>query len=205
MKLAGGAFIAVDGPSGVGKSTLVGLLADELERGDLKVVRTKEPTDSNLGKLARHGTREYGELALACLVMADRYHHLDQLVRPAVSSGSIVVCDRYVPSTLVLQQMDGIDPEFLWALNQYADPPDLMIMLSGSPETSRERALQRGIYSRFHAGDAEAEHRLYQQVGVHLRQADWTVLQRTIGEESAAEVLEGLLPQILEHLARRSG
>jgi hypothetical protein len=73
------------------------------------------------------------------------------------------------------------------ALNQYATPPDLTIILSGNPELSRQRAFQRGIYSRFHAGDAEAEHALYQQVGRELEQADWNILQRTVGEESAAE------------------
>jgi thymidylate kinase len=89
------------------------------------------------------------------------------------------------------------------ALNQYATPPDLTIILSGNPELPRQRALQRGIYSRIHAGDAEAEHALYQQVGRELEQADWNILQRTVGEESAAEVLADLLPQILTYLPQR--
>ncbi|MEV8372612.1 dTMP kinase [Kribbella sp. NPDC056861] len=203
MTPASGGFIAIEGPSGVGKSTLVGLLTEELRQRGLRVVSTKEPTDSNLGKMARNGTREFSELTLACLVVADRYHHLEQTIRPAISDGAIIVCDRYVPSTLVLQQMDGIDPGFLWALNQYADPPDLTIVLSGNPELSKRRALQRGIYSRFHAGDAEAEHALYQQVSQELEQANWNILQRTVAEESAAEVLADLLPQILDHLPER--
>lgn len=204
MTSAPGAFIAIEGPSGVGKSTLVGLLAEELQRRDLTVVRTKEPSDSKLGDMARNGTREFSELTLACLVVADRYHHLEQTIRPAIADGAIVVCDRYVPSTLVLQQMDGIDPGFLWALNQYADPPDLTIVLSGNPELSKRRALQRGIYSRFHAGDAEAEHALYRQVSRELEHANWNVLQRTVAEKSASEILIDLLPQILDQLPERS-
>lgn len=203
MTPAPGAFIVIEGPSGVGKSTLVGLLTEELRRRDLTVIQTSEPTDGALGQLARNGTREFNGLTLACLVVADRYHHLEQVVRPAIADGTVVVCDRYVPSTLVLQQMDGLDPGFLRALNQYADPPDLTIILSGNPELSRQRALQRGIYSRFHAGDAEAEHALYQQVGRELEQADWKILQRTVGAESAAEVLADLLPQILTYLPQR--
>jgi dTMP kinase len=63
------------------------MLHTELARSGLPVAATREPSDSALGKLARHGTDDYQGLVLACLVAADRYHHLEHDIRPAVHAG----------------------------------------------------------------------------------------------------------------------
>ncbi|MEU6071861.1 hypothetical protein ABZ864_47440 [Streptomyces sp. NPDC047082] len=47
-------------------------------------------------------------MAMACLVAADRYHHLAQEIRPALQRGNVVLCDRYIASSLVLQVIDGL-------------------------------------------------------------------------------------------------
>jgi dTMP kinase len=132
------------------------MLHTELARWGLPVAATREPSDSALGKLARHGTDDYQGLVLACLVAADRYHHLEHDIRPAVHAGWIVICDRYVPTSLVLQRIDGIEPAFLTELNQYADQPDLTIVLTGHPEQEAARLQDRGPYSRFHQGGSAA-------------------------------------------------
>jgi dTMP kinase len=102
-----GRFIVVDGPSGVGKSTVTTLLAQRLSAAGHDVLTTGEPSNGPIGELARGGTNDYRGLALACLVAADRYHHLAVQVHPALAAGRVVVCDRYVPSSLVLQHLDG--------------------------------------------------------------------------------------------------
>ena len=147
-----GFFAAIDGPSGIGKSTLTGLVADRLTAHGCSVTATKEPTATPLGSLARFGTDDYQGLTLACLVAADRYQHLEHEIRPALQAGRIVLCDRYIASSLVLQRLDGVSPEFVWQLNQHADRPDLSIILSGDASSARERAEKRGLYSRFHRG-----------------------------------------------------
>jgi thymidylate kinase len=68
-----GLFVAIDGPSGIGKSTITSLLADALSARDCQVLATKEPTATPLGSLVRFGTDDYHGLTLACLVAADRY------------------------------------------------------------------------------------------------------------------------------------
>jgi dTMP kinase len=118
-----GLFVVIEGPSGVGKTTVTELLHTELASRGLPTVATREPTDSALGKLARQGTDEYRGLVLACLVAADRYYHLEHDIRPALRAGYVVICDRYVPTSLVLQHIDGVEPHFLARLNQYADRP----------------------------------------------------------------------------------
>jgi thymidylate kinase-like protein len=65
--------------------------------------------------------------ALACLYAADRYHHVETEIRPRIEAGAIVITDRYIPSGLVIQRFDGVDPELAGhILNQltFFTPPD---------------------------------------------------------------------------------
>lgn len=149
-----GRFISIDGPSGIGQSTVSALLRSALESRGVPTVLTAEPSASPLGDLARYGTHKYRGMALACLVAADRYWHLEREIRPALRLGRVVICDRYVPSSLVLQRLDGVDQPFLWSLNQAAERPALAVILTGEPERSYQRASQRGTYSRFQRGVA---------------------------------------------------
>jgi dTMP kinase len=78
--------------------------------------------DGPIGLLCRELTETTTGHALACLYAADRYHHLEAEVRPNTNAGRVVISDRYIPSALVMQRFDGIDPAFLWQLNASAQP-----------------------------------------------------------------------------------
>lgn len=203
-----GFFVAIDGPSGIGKSTLTGLLADRLTAHSCSVVATKEPTATPLGSLARFGTDDYHGLTLACLVAADRYQHLEHEIRPALQAGRLVLCDRYLASSLVLQRLDGVSPEFVWQLNQQADRPDLCIILSGDALRARERAEKRGLYSRFHRGGqvvSMAEAALYTTVATELTEHGFAVLTHDIGTQTPSEVAQILAAAILARLEDQAG
>lgn len=86
---------------------------------------------------------------MACLVAADRYHHLITDIRPRLAAGAIVICDRYVASSYVLQRMDGVSLEFIDAINDGADVPDLAVILTAAPEVAADRIYRRGSYGRF--------------------------------------------------------
>jgi len=198
-----GFFAAVDGPSGIGKTTVTALLHQQLTDRGLPVLAMKEPSGSPLGALARQGTEDYRGLVLACLVTADRYHHLEHDIRPALETGQVVLCDRYLPTSLVLQRIDGVEPSFIWQLNRYADVPDLTIILTGHPEPSRTRAEQRGTYSRFHRGGTPAglvEDRLYRDVTHQLTAAGHAVLHHEVEDESPEAVAGVLFDAILERI-----
>lgn len=146
--------------------------------------------------MARAGTHDFQGLALACLVAADRYQHLDREIRPALGRGAVVVCDRYVPSSLVLQTLDGVDTQFARQLNQHAQPPDLTVILTGTPECTRERARARGASSRFHRDDSSrhaTEDRMYRALVAELRDDGWDLLHHDIGVEPATEVAHFIL------------
>jgi len=203
-----GCFVVIEGPSGIGKSTVTTMLRDALTKRGFPAVATKEPSDSALGKLARQGTDEYRGLVLACLVAADRYYHVERDIRPALRAGYIVVCDRYVPTSLVLQRMDGVDTTFVEHLNQYAEPPDLTVILTGEPQQSAKRAEDRGIYSRFHRSGQAArvvENRLYRDVAQQLADAGRPVLHHEVEKQSAEAVTAVILNAVLPLLDKRSG
>lgn len=202
--MSSGFFVAIDGPSGIGKSTVTAALARELAARGLAVLATKEPTATPLGSLTRFGTDEYHGLTLACLVAADRYQHLETEIRPALAAGAVVVCDRYVASFLVLQRLDGVPPEFLWVLASHADRPDLTVILTGDPTRSRARAEQRGLYSRFHRGGPEAgvtETQDYRAIAGELEAAGYAVLVQDIGRQTPDEVAAALASSVLARLA----
>jgi dTMP kinase len=200
MSARRGLFVAIDGPSGVGKSTITSSLADVLSTHGYPVLATKEPTATPLGSLARFGTDDYHGLTLACLVAADRYLHLEQEIRPALSGGQIVLCDRYVASSLVLQGLDGVPADFVWQLNQHADRPDLCVILIDDAACARNRAERRGLYSRFHRGGYQAglaEAALYATAAAELARHGFDVVTHDIGSQTPSNVAERLATMIL--------
>ena len=116
-------------------------------------------------------------MALACLVAGDRHHHLAAEIRPALAAGQIVICDRYLPASLVLQRMDGISWDVILQLNQGADQPALAVILNGAPAVIAARLAARGRHSRFERqpGSSQTESDLYTDTAARLAQAGWPV------------------------------
>ena len=102
-----GFLVAVDGPNGVGKSTLIGAVEIKMKLLGYRVYITKEPTNTELGKFVRKFSENHFGTSLACLVAADRYEHIVSELVPELQKGSLVITDRYILSSLILQQMDG--------------------------------------------------------------------------------------------------
>lgn len=197
-----GVFVVVDGPSGVGKSTVTVRLADRLTHAGHAVVATREPSDGPIGTLARGGTHTYRGPALACLVAADRYQHLDTVVRPALDAGQIVVCDRYLPSSLVLQSFDGVPQAWVWHLNRYVERPDLTVLLTGDPDRCRERAAARGLSSRFH-GTVVDEVGRYRAVAGQLTDAGYRTVSYDVREQTPDQVARALVELVRPVLRER--
>lgn len=173
-----GALITIDGPGGVGKSTVAQLVATALQDRAIAVHSTVEPTHTPLGKHIRAATETYRGMALACLVAGDRHHHLTTEILPALRAGRVVVCDRYLPSSLVLQRLDGLGPEVIWQLNAGIYVPDVAVLLNAQHSVIAERLHTRGAHSRFERqpGSSRAESDLYHQAAAQLRAVDWPVL-----------------------------
>jgi dTMP kinase len=102
----GGLFLAFEGGDGAGKSTQVRLLAQALRALGREVTVTRQPGGTELGAAIRdlvlHGDH-VSPRAEALLFAADKAHHVDQLVRPALARGEVVITDRYTDSSVAYQ------------------------------------------------------------------------------------------------------
>ncbi|WP_435610791.1 dTMP kinase [Streptomyces sp. C10-9-1] len=150
MTVHPGVFVTVDGPSAVGKSTTVAELGRLLVDRRRRVHTTTEPSTSELGEFTRAKANHIHGRALACLVAANRYEHIEVELGPLLKAGETVVCDRYLASNLVLQQLDGVPEPFVLALNRHILLPDLAVILTADPASIAARLAERGKRHRFH-------------------------------------------------------
>lgn len=127
-----GVFIVVEGPDRCGKTFHAKALIQKLQGDGYNVLHTAEPTDGPIGKEIRRCLAPGHTLSperLQILFSADRALHLAETVEPALQEGKIVVCDRYIPSTLAFGEAAGVDPSWLYELNKNFIQPDYTIYL----------------------------------------------------------------------------
>jgi len=143
-----GYFIAFEGGEGAGKSTQEALLAQSLLEAGHAVVRTREPGGTPAAEQIRHIvlSPEFEGLdprAEALLFAAARGEHVARIVRPAIERGYVVICDRYLDSSVAYQGYGrDLGPEHvrdlsLWATHDLV--PDLTIVLDVSPQVGLSR------------------------------------------------------------------
>ncbi|MEV0949776.1 dTMP kinase [Promicromonospora sp. NPDC050249] len=189
-----GYFISFEGGEGVGKSTQSRLLGDWL--ADLtgrEVVLTFEPGGTALGKELRaavmHG-QDMGARAEALIYAADRAHHVETVVRPALARGAVVITDRYLDSSVAYQSggrdLPGHEVEHLslWAAKGLR--PDITILLDLEPAAAAARragADGKGALDRLERAGLE----------FHTRVRD-TFLQRAAADPERWVILDAALP-----------
>jgi dTMP kinase len=97
---------------------------------------------------ALHGDREYGAEVMQLLYVANRYERKRDMVR-WLEDGVVVVCDRYVASSIAYGEAQGLDPLWLGEIQRFLPPPDLTILLDIAPDTAVQRkAAGRDRYER---------------------------------------------------------
>ncbi|HDI74614.1 MAG TPA: dTMP kinase [Thermoprotei archaeon] len=153
-----GFFIAFEGIDGAGLTTQAILLERYLRERGFNVILTKEPTDGLLGgliKAALRGEWKTDPATIQLLFAADRSHHVRHHILPALEEGKIVICDRYVLSSLAYGSVD-LDYRWLYEINKVFPVPDITIILDLSPQI----ALSRIARSRFSYELFENSHKL---------------------------------------------
>ena len=156
-------FITFEGGEGVGKSTQVRRLLNNLERHDIRAVRTREPGGTPKAEAIRsfilQGRSEsWGPGGEAVLFAAARLDHVNQLIAPNLRSGTWVLSDRFHDSTRAYQGLTGgVDDKLIGGLEVLAlngNNPDLTIILDMDPEAAFERVAAREIEDGLaHTGD----------------------------------------------------
>jgi dTMP kinase len=152
LSAAQGLFVTFEGGEGAGKSTQIRLLADALRARGLTVLMTREPGGSKGAEAVRHvllsGAAEpYGIRMEAILFAAARSDHVEQVIRPALAAGSVVLCDRFMDSSRVYQGVTGnLEQPFIEALERVAINgvvPDCTIIFDLPASVGLERARKR--------------------------------------------------------------
>ena len=162
-----GLFIAFEGGDGAGKSTQVRLLAQALRARGREVVVTRQPGGTELGAAIRdlvlHGDH-VSPRAEALLFAADKAHHVDQLVRPALARGEVVITDRYTDSSVAYQGAGRdlgaaeVHDLQMWAVDALV--PALTVVVDISAEEGRRR---RGATHDRLESEADAFHEAIRQ------------------------------------------
>lgn len=163
-----GRFITVEGIEGVGKSTNLGFVANELRRAGHVVVETREPGGTGLGERIRelllNPESRIEPLTELLLMFAARAAHIDEVIRPALGSGKWVVCDRFTDASHAYQGGGrGLPSDAISTLARLVQGdvhPDLTLLLDAPLAISAERQAGRGKRDRFEQESAE----FYQRV-----------------------------------------
>jgi dTMP kinase len=145
-------FITFEGIEGCGKTTQLNLAARWLEEQGFGVRSTREPGGTEFGVQIRkillsESSTGLNALSEALLYMADRFQHIQDVIRPSLDEGGIILCDRYHDSTIAYQgYARGISLEILsviWDYSGIAVEPDLTLLLDLEPKVGLERSLRK--------------------------------------------------------------
>jgi len=147
-----GLLIAFEGLDQSGKQTQAEMLRDRLTDSGCRVQLLSFPDYATaIGReiqLALHGSRDYGADVMQLLYIANRYEWKARIVQER-ERGTILVCDRYMASSIAYGEAHGLDGEWLQQIQRFLPQPDITFLLDIAPEVSaRRKTADRDKYER---------------------------------------------------------
>ena len=209
MEKKPGKFITFEGPDGSGKTAQLDILADEFIKEGYPILRTREPGGTPIGDQIRATLLDLKNTAMidraeALLYQAARAQLVDEIIKPHLAQGGIVISDRYADSTLAYQGYGHKNTvASLEDIINYATGgliPDLTILLDLSPEVGLQRRLDAGGFNRLDSYDIDFHHRVRKGY-LELVQADplrWVVIE---ADRPFTEVQDDLRATLQKYLS----
>ncbi len=164
-----GKFITFEGPDGSGKTAQLDILAEEFIQAGYPILRTREPGGTPIGDQIRATLLDLKNTAMidraeALLYQAARAQLVDEIIKPHLSQGGVVISDRYADSTLAYQgyghKNTGASLEDIINYATGGLIPDLTILLDLAPEVGLQRRLNAGGFDRLDSYDIDFHHRV---------------------------------------------
>jgi dTMP kinase len=193
-----GALIVFEGLDQSGKQTQAELLRDRLKAEGRKARLVSFPDyATSIGEeIARalQGERDYGPDVMQLLYIANRYERKPDLQR-WLDGGLVLVCDRYVASSIAYGDAMGLDPAWLAGVQKFLPPPTLTILLDIAPETAVQRkSVDRDRYERDLALQARVRDSYYRQA----EEGGWIRLD---GERPKAAIADDVFTAVSSRLS----
>lgn len=204
-----GLFITFEGGEGSGKTTLIKALGKKLEEMNIGYMVTREPGGSTIAEEIRNIILDKKNTMMdprteALLYAASRRQHLAEIVLPALKEGKLVLCDRYLDSSLAYQgYARGIGIDEVYAINQFAideTMPDMTFFLNLKPEEGLKRiALHRSDeVNRLDLENISFHHKVYEAYQILLKKYPERILSvdASLSVEEETEI-------VLSHLLKK--
>ena len=199
------AFVAFEGGEGCGKSTQAAMLGEALRAAGCDVLLTREPGGTFGAEAIRTllldpPDGDWNLRAEALLFAAARSDHVERAIRPALTSGAWVICDRFVGSSLAYQGIaGGIDTDNIAWLHEFGSAgllPDITFLIETSEATARARRAERG-----HPSDAieQRDAEFHRRVRTGFRSVADAALSRWVtldGEQPASQLHDDVLAHL---------
>ena len=164
-----GLFITLEGGDGAGKSTQIKNIKSFFEKKGLVVVHTREPGGTPISEKLRDilldsNNREMEAVTEMLIYAAARAQHVRELVMPQLEKGSIVICDRFLDSSIAYQTYGRKLGDMVEIVNGYATDgltPDLTFWMDIDPDAGKERVSKMGDFDRLEMEERDFHYRVY--------------------------------------------
>ena len=205
-----GILVTLEGNDGSGKSSVIEAIRKTLEEKGYPVVYTREPGGSQIAENIRKVILDVENTGMdakteALLYAASRREHIEKTIRPALEAGKIVLCDRFIDSSLAYQgYARGLGIDEVYHMNLYATEgllPDLTILVCVKPEIGIARITQnhRGELDRLESEKIEFHQKVYQGY-LAVQKKFPTRIQMIDGEKTKEEVRLDALDIVLRFI-----
>ena len=195
-------FITFEGIEGSGKSTQIQMLKEFFEKKSLKAFFTKEPGSSEIGKeirsiLLNKENKIYPQTEIF-LIFADRVQHVQEIIKPNLNEGKIVVSDSYYDSSVAYQgQREGISKIEIYELIENLDlpTPDITFLLDLPAKVGLKRAKNRASLDRFESEEISF-HEGVRQNYLDLQEQNFQRIVKIDATQSPNEIFSNIIKKI---------
>lgn len=190
-------FICIEGLDASGKTTQAHRLVRNLRQRDFEAVYTTEPSSGEIGRFIRacilQRKKRVPSVVEALLFAVDRIDHVERGIKPALQKGKVVVCDRYMFSSIAYQGAEGLNIGWIEEINGSVLPPDIAIYLDVPPEVVVKRMKRkRSVMERL-----QVQRRVQE---VYMKLVESGRLTLIDGNRPADEVSKDTLKVVLDFL-----